>query len=35
MLVFGKKDIWKLSALYAIIVSYGFLQLNILAFNLA
>jgi hypothetical protein len=35
MLVFGEKHIWKLSALYAVIVSYGFLQLNIFAFNLA
>jgi hypothetical protein len=35
MLIFGKKDIWKLGTLYAVIVSYGFLQLNVFAFNLA
>jgi hypothetical protein len=35
MLVFRKEDIWQLGALYAIIVSYGFLQLNVFAFNLA
>jgi hypothetical protein len=35
MLVFREKHIWKLGALYAIVVSYGFLQLNIFAFNLA
>jgi hypothetical protein len=35
MLVFGEKHIWQLSALDTIIVSYGFLQLNVFAFNLA
>jgi hypothetical protein len=35
VVIFGEKHIWQLSALYAIIVSYGFLQLNIFAFNLA
>jgi hypothetical protein len=35
MLVFRKEDIWQLGALDTIIVSYGFLQLNVFAFNLA
>jgi hypothetical protein len=35
MLILWEKYIWQLGTLDTIIVSYGFLQLNVFAFNLA